>query len=274
MIALVSMGLPILDWPALTGARGDVRPRKALGFSIHDGTDAAARRHLGTGQPSVSFLGSAPTMKTTSSSRPELAAHPLRRRLLDRGDDILCGPRRTRPQLGRQRPRAGAACAAMARRRREKPFNITRPDPGLDALVDPTPSRADRERLRAQRRSRVGTRGQLRLPADQRLAGQRALQDFGGQQGVRVYGEAPATPATTSISRDANAQRPLARAAHRPELREPRLAGPPHLVRRQRPHGDAPREGRLAHGAVGGDWTASASAARTTSSSRATTACI
>ena len=49
----------------------------------------------------------------------------------------------------------------------------------------------------------------------------------------------------------ANAQRPFARAVDRPELCEPGLAGPADLVRRQRPHRDAAREGRHAHGAVG-----------------------
>ena len=134
-----------------------------------------------------------------------------------------------------------------------KPFNITRSDPALDAVVAPNAkAEADRARLRPQRRAGLGAR---RASRGYLLVGgllDNVIYKIAADKKVSVFMEkAGYTGHRRRPRRRADAQRPLARAADRSELREPGLAGPADLVRGQRPHRDAAREGRHAHGAVG-----------------------
>jgi len=83
--ACAQAGVPVLKGDATSAkvlrlagahrARGHVHARVALGFSIHDGTDAVARRHLGSGESAMSVLTMrsripAPSIALLSNSRP------------------------------------------------------------------------------------------------------------------------------------------------------------------------------------------------------------
>ena len=132
-----------------------------------------------------------------------------------------------------------------------KPFSITRADPALDAVVAPN---AKAELIASGFGLNEGPvwvpEGGVRLLARRRPARQRHLQDRGRQEVSVFMEQAGYSGNDVSNTGDANAQRPLARALDRAELRELGLARPADLVRRQRPHRHAPREGRHAHGAV------------------------
>jgi hypothetical protein len=142
------------------------------------------------------------------------------------------------------RRRARVGCALGAVRRAGALDARRRSAPGAEAVQrHPFRSRARRGhgrrhdgrtacyRLRPQRRPGVGARRTVRLPAGRRPARQRYLQGRGRQDGVGIHGEGRLHRDRRRSHRHTDAQRALARAPHRPELRQPRLAGSSDLVR-------------------------------------------
>ena len=118
-----------------------------------------------------------------------------------------------------------------------KPFKITRLDPALDALV----AADTKAELMATGFGlnegpvwvREGKSGYLLVGG---LLDNVIYKVDAGQDRLGVHGEGRLHRHRRQSHGHADAQRTLARAAHRAELRQPRLAGPRHLVRRQRPH--------------------------------------
>ena len=133
-----------------------------------------------------------------------------------------------------------------------KPFSITRSDPG--AGCDRLPQRQGRGAGRGFGLNegpvwvREGNSGYL-------LVGgllDNVIYKIAADNTVSVFMEkAGYTGTDVEPHRHADPQRPVARAADWPQLRQPGLAGARDLVRRQRSHGDAPGEGRHPDGAVG-----------------------
>ncbi len=134
-----------------------------------------------------------------------------------------------------------------------KPFSITRSAPALDAVVDPG---AQAELIATGFGLNEGPVWVPEGNSGYLLVGgllDNVIYKIAADKQVSVFMEQAGFTGTDVSNTGAQTRsRPLARALDRPELRELGLAGPPDLVRRQRPHREPAREGRHAHGAVGG----------------------